>query len=99
MATRTALEDAMREGRLWRDLSFAATYLQIELEKDRISEKRALEKLLPAIPECAHGRLIKTSLLDSRDLRRELDDVAVTAEMMANAMAQIAPFNRFYWGR
>ena len=97
MATRTALEEAMREGRLRRALSFAASYLQVELEKGRISEKRALEKPLPAIPDCAHGRLIRTSLLDWRDLRRELDDVAVTAEMMANAMATIAPFNRFYW--
>ena len=97
MATRTALEEAMREGRRWRDLSFAATYLQIELEKERISEKRALEKLLTAIPDCAHGRLIRASLADSKDLRRELDDVMVTAEMMADAMAAIAPFNRRYW--
>jgi len=96
---RRALEEAMREGRRWLDLSFAATYLQDEMERGRISEERAREKLLPAIPDCAHGRLIRTSLLDSRGLCRELDDVAVTAEMMANAMATIAPFNRFYWGR
>ena len=94
---RSALEEAMREGRRWQGLSFAATYLQDELEKGRISEKRALEKLLPAIPDCAHGRLIKMSLLESKDLLQELDDVTTTAETMANAMAQIAPFNRCSW--
>ena len=86
----------MREGRRWRDLSFAATYLQVELEKGRISEKRALEKLLTAIPDCAHSRLIRTSLADSKDLRRELDDVMMTAEMMADAMAAIAPLSLNY---
>ena len=34
----------------------------------------------------------------SRDLPRQLDDVAATtAEMMANAMAATAPFNRTFW--
>ena len=94
---RRALEEAMREGRRWRDLSFAAAYLQDELEKRRISEKRALEKLLPAIPGCAHGRLVKMSLLESRDLAQELDDLTTSAEIMANAMAQLAPFNKLHW--
>ena len=97
MTTRTALDEAMREGRRWQDLSFAATYLADELEKGRITEERALEKLLSALPDCPHGRLMRASLADSRDLPRELDDVATTAEMMANAMAAIAPFNKTFW--
>ena len=96
MTTRAALEEAMREGRRWQDLSFAASYLQIELEKGRITEERALEKLLTTIPDCAHGRLIRASLAEPKDLRRELDDITATAEMMADAMAAIAPFNLIF---
>ena len=33
MTTRTALDEAMHEGRRWQGLSFAATYLADELEK------------------------------------------------------------------
>ena len=40
---------------------------------------------------------MRASLADSRDLPRELDDVAATAETMANAMAPNAPFNRTFW--
>ena len=98
MATmRSALEEDTREGRRWQDLSFAATYLQDELEKGRISEKRALEELLPTIPDCAHGRLIKRSPLDYKNLVQELDDITNTADIMANAMARIAPIDRCYW--
>ena len=82
----------MREGRRWLDLSFAATYLQDEMERGRVSGETALEKLLTAVPDGAHGRLIRMSLLESRDVSRELDDLIVVAETMANAMAQIAPF-------
>ena len=92
MTTRSALEEAMRTGRRWQDLSFAATYLQDEMERGRVSEERALEKLLSAVPDCAHGRLHRTSLSGSQDLRRELDDVIAAAEVMADAMARIAPF-------
>ena len=46
--------------------------------------------------DCPHGRLIRASLADSRDLRRELDDSTATAEMMADAMDAIAPFNLNY---
>ena len=89
---RVVLEEAMKEGRLWQDLSFAATYLQDEMERGRISEERALEKLLSAVPDCAHGTLTRTSPSGSKDLRRELDDVIAAAQTMADTMARIAPF-------
>ena len=97
MAMREALMEAMHTGRDWRDLAIAANYLTIELEKGRITEKKALEKLLTAIPDCPHGKLIKLSLADSKDLRRELDDVTAAANAMADAMAAIAPFDRAFW--
>ena len=84
----------MREGRRWQGLSFAATYLQDEMEKGRMTEETALEKILSAVPDGPHGRLIRRSLLDSRDISRELDDIVYSAQAMADAMAQIAPYRR-----
>ena len=89
---RSVLEEAMREGRRWLGLGFAATYLQDEMEKGRISKASALEKLLTAVPDGPHGKLIRRSLLESKDVSRELDDIIVVAETMASAMGQIAPF-------
>jgi hypothetical protein len=44
MATmRSLIEEAMREGRRWQGLSFAATYLQGEMERGRMAEEVALE--------------------------------------------------------
>ena len=81
----------MREGRRWQGLSFAATYLQDEIERGRMAEEVALEKLLSAVPDGPHGRLIRRSLLETRNFSRELDDIIITAQAMADAMAQIAP--------
>ena len=97
MTTRSVTEEAMREGRRWRDLLFAATYLAGQLEKGRISEELALEKLLTVVPDCPHGKLIRESLSDSKNARRKIDDVAATAEAMAEAMNAIAPFNMACW--
>ena len=97
MTTRSAMEEAMRAGRRWRDLSFAAMCLEVQLEKGRVAEERALEKLLSAVPDCPHGRLIRAVLLDSTNLRRDLEDVSATAEAMADAMAAIAPFDMAGW--
>ena len=84
----------MREGRRWQGLSFAATYLQDEMEKGRMNEEMALEKLLTAIPDGPHGRLIRRSVLETRNFSRELDDLIHAGQAMADAMAQIAPFSR-----
>ena len=84
----------MREGRRWQGLSFAATYLQDEMEKGRMAEEAALEKLLSAVPDGPRGRLIRRSLLETRDFSRELDDIIYAAQAMADAMAQIAPYGR-----
>ena len=92
MTMRIVLEEAMKEGRRWQGLSFAATYLQDEMERGRLSEETALEKLLTAVPDGPHGRLIRRSLLESKDFHRELDDIIFMADDMARAMAQIAPF-------
>ena len=86
----------MREGRRWQGLSFAATYLQDEMEKGRMSEERALEKLLTAVPDGPHGRLIRRSLLETKSFSQELDALTYAAEAMADAMGQIAPFDRAY---
>ena len=94
---RVVLEEAMKEGRQWQGLSFAATYLQGEMEKGRISEERALEKLLTAVPDGPHGRLVRRSLLESKNFSQELDALIFAAEAMADAMGQIAPFDRAYW--
>jgi len=34
--------------------------------------------------------------MEYKNLAQELDDVYITAEIMANAMARIAPFNQRY---
>ena len=67
------------------------------MERGRVSKEMALEKLLTAVPDGPHGRLIRRSLLESRNFSRELDDIIFAAEAMANAMRQIAPFDRAYW--
>jgi hypothetical protein len=93
MATmREVLEEAMKEGRRWQSLSYAATYLQEQMEKGRMNEEMALEKLLTAVPGGPHGRLIRRSLLETRNFSRELDDLIHLGQSMADAMAQIAPF-------
>ena len=89
---RELLEEAMKEGRRWQGLSFAATYLQDEIERGRMNEEIALEKLLTAIPDGPHGRLIRRSIQETRHFDRELEDIIHLAEAMASAMAQIAPF-------
>ena len=89
---RSLLEEAMREGRRWQGLSFAATYLQDEVERGRMAEETALEKLLSAVPDGPHGRLIRRSIQETRDFSRELNDIIYTAQTMANAMREIAPY-------
>ena len=89
---RALLEEAMKEGRRWQDLSFAATYLQDEIERGRMDEETAIEKLLTAIPDGPHGRLIERSIQETRHFARELDDIIYMARAMADAMAQIAPY-------
>ena len=90
MATMHAvLEEAMREGRRWQGLSFAATYLQDQMERGRMNEK-----LLTAVPDGHLGRLIRRSLLETRNFSGELDDLIHLGQSMADAMAQIASFRR-----
>ena len=89
---RELLEEAMKEGRRWQGLSYAATYLQDEIERGRMNEETALEKLLTAIPDGPHGRLIRRSIQETRHFARELEDVIHLGQTMADAMAQIAPF-------
>ena len=89
---REVLEEAMKEGRRWRSLEFAATYLLEEVQRGRMHEETAVEKLLTVIPDGPHGRFIRRSLLESRSFTQELDALIYTAEAMADAMHQIAPF-------
>jgi hypothetical protein len=89
---RVLLEEAMKEGRRWQDLSFAATYLQAEIERGRLNEETAIEKLLTAVPDGPHGQLIVRCIQETRHLARELDDIIHMAQAVADAMAQIAPF-------
>ena len=89
---RTLLEEAMKEGRRWQGLSFAATYVQDEIERGHMNEEMALEKLLTAIPDGPHGRLIRRSIQETRQFGRELEDIIHLAQAMADAMGQIAPF-------
>ena len=70
--------------------------LQDEVEKGRMSEEKALEKLLTAVPDGPHGRLIRRSLLETKSFSQELDALVYAAEAMADAMGQIAPFDRAY---
>jgi hypothetical protein len=91
---RVLLEEAMKEGRRWQDLSFAATYLQDEIERGRMNEETAIEKLLTTIPDGPHGRLIMRSIQETRCFARELEDIVHMAQAVADAMAQIAPFNK-----
>ena len=89
---RQVLEEAMKEGRRWQGLSYAATYLQDEIERGRMNEEMALEKLLTVVPGGAHGRLIRRSLLETRNFSRELEGLIHLGQSMADAMGQIAPF-------
>jgi hypothetical protein len=89
---REVLEEAMKEGRRWRDLEFSAMYLLNEIQKGRVLEKTVVEKLLTVIPDGPHGRLIRRSFLETKDFYQELDALAYTAQAMADAMHQIAPF-------
>ena len=92
MATmREVLEEAMKEGRRWQSLNYAATYLLDEMERGRMNEEMALEKLLTAVPDGPHGRLIRRSLLETRNFSRDLDDLIHLGQSMADAMAQTAP--------
>ena len=89
---REVLEEAMKEGRRWQGLSYAATYLQDEMERGRMNEEMALEKLLTAIPDGPHGRLIRRSIQETPHFARELEDIIHLGQVMADAMGQIAPF-------
>ena len=86
----------MKEGKRWQRLGFAAIYLQRELEKNRMSEEKALEALLTVVPDGPHGRLIRRSLMETKNFAQELDDVVHASEGMAEAMNRIAPFDRAY---
>ena len=79
-------------GRDWEQLSHAAIWNQHMLAKCRVTETQALEEVLSAIPNDAHGQLIKASLQEPNNLIMELGDVIQTAEDMAEVMRAIAPW-------
>jgi hypothetical protein len=62
------------------------------LAKGRVTEAQALEEVCSAIPDDAHGQLIKASLQEPKNLIMELHGVIQVAEDMTEAMRAIAPW-------
>ena len=89
---RKALRRAERVGRDWEGLTNVAVWYQHMLAKGRMTEARALEEVISAIPNDAHGQLIKASLQEPKHPAMELHDVIQAAESMAEAMRMIAPW-------
>ena len=87
------LKRAKQMGRDWEELGHAAVWSQHMLAKGRVTEEAALEPIRSAIPGDLFGQLIRSSLLEPKNLLMDLHDVIIAAEGMAEAMRAIAPWD------
>ena len=87
------LKRAKQLGREWEELVHETVWSQHMLAKGRVTEEAALEAVRSATPDDAFGQLIKSSLLEPKNLLIDLHDVILAAEGMAEAMRAIAPWD------